>query len=228
MAFTNVFDNGFPLDTQQAKLLGDDIRKFKVDIQERIASMSGLDAAKPDLGSDTQPTKWNGTLFFATDTGKIYQFTNPNWVFVGGAFLTSAKRYSVFGGTTSADGETLATITIPTGIVAVGSFILISTVGSMSGCLLQVVISGNSGTPLQYSSADSSFPLFITASVLTATTVAIADAALVPTGGVAAWGLVNNAIITVPDILSNDLTFVFKQLTAGSMLNRHISAIVYP
>lgn len=80
MAFTNTWDTNFPPDTQLANLLGQDIRNgVKVDVQQRMAAISGLDAAKPTFGSDAQPANWNGILFFATDTGKIYQFNNPAW-----------------------------------------------------------------------------------------------------------------------------------------------------
>lgn len=80
MAFTNVWDTTFPPDTQLANLLGQDIRQgVKVDVQQRMAAISGLDAAKPNFAGDAQPANWNGILFFATDTGSIYQFNNPAW-----------------------------------------------------------------------------------------------------------------------------------------------------
>jgi hypothetical protein len=80
MPFTNTWDVNFPPDTQLANLLGQDIRNgVKVDVQQRMAAISGLDAAKPNFAGDAQPANWNGILFFATDTGKIYQFNNPAW-----------------------------------------------------------------------------------------------------------------------------------------------------
>lgn len=125
MAFTNVFDNTFPADTQQAKLLGDDIRKLKVDLQERMAAISGLDAAKPDFSTDTQPSAWNGLLFFATDTGTVYQFSNPNWVPVSLSGV-GTKRFvtTITNGTfTNADGHILSTLTIPAGNLNTSSLI---------------------------------------------------------------------------------------------------------
>ena len=123
MPFTNVFDNTFPPDTQLANLLGDDIRKFKVDIQQRVAAMSGLDAAKPAFGSDTQPASWNGVLYFATDTGKIYQFNNPSWTDVTSSFVTAAglRKYYDPSDITIATAGDLNSITIPGGVLVGGA-----------------------------------------------------------------------------------------------------------
>lgn len=85
MAFTEAFDVTFPPDTQQANLLGLDIRNAKLDIQQRMAAISGLDASKPNFAGDTQAANWNGILFFATDTAKVYQFNNPSWTDVTAA-----------------------------------------------------------------------------------------------------------------------------------------------
>ena len=87
MPFTNVFDNTFPPDTQAANLLGQDIRMLKLDLQQRMAVISGVDASKPNFAGDLQPAAWNGILFFAVDTGKIYQFNNPAWSDVTVALL---------------------------------------------------------------------------------------------------------------------------------------------
>lgn len=94
MAFTNTWDTAFPPDTQLANLLGQDIRSgVKVDVQQRMAAISGLDAAKPTFGSDAQPANWNGILFFATDTGKIYQFNNPAWTDITATYVKSNVLY---------------------------------------------------------------------------------------------------------------------------------------
>jgi hypothetical protein len=92
MPFTNLWDDTFPPDTQLANQLGLDLRNFRLDAQQRMAAISGLDAAKPAFGADAQPANWNGILFFATDTGKIYQFANPVWVDVTGSFQISGTR----------------------------------------------------------------------------------------------------------------------------------------
>jgi hypothetical protein len=86
MPFTNLWDQTFPPDTQLASQGGADLRQLRVDTQQRMAAISGLDAAKPNFAGDTQPASWNGILFFATDTGKIYQFNNPSWTDVTATF----------------------------------------------------------------------------------------------------------------------------------------------
>lgn len=93
MAFTNVWDDTFPADTQLANLLGSDLRAFRVDVQQRMAAISGLDASKPNFAGDAVPANWNGILFFATDTGKIYKFANPTWTDVSSAFATNGALY---------------------------------------------------------------------------------------------------------------------------------------
>lgn len=79
MAFTNVYDDTFPADTELANLIGANLRQVRLDVQQRMAAISGLDASKPNFAGDAQPANWNGILFFATDTGKVYQFNNPVW-----------------------------------------------------------------------------------------------------------------------------------------------------
>lgn len=79
MAFTNIYDDTFPADTELANLIGANLRQVRLDVQQRMAVISGLDAAKPAFGSDAQPANWNGVLFFATDSLKVYQFANPSW-----------------------------------------------------------------------------------------------------------------------------------------------------
>jgi hypothetical protein len=79
MAFTNIYDDTFPADTELANLIGQNLRQVRLDVQQRMAAISGLDAAKPAFASDAQPNNWNGVLFFATDSLKVYQFNNPAW-----------------------------------------------------------------------------------------------------------------------------------------------------
>lgn len=123
MAFTNIWDDTYPPDTQLANLLGQDLRNFRTDTQQRMAAISGLDANKPNFGGDAQPNNWNGVLFFATDTGLIYQWTNPAWVNITTNFslTSSVKRYYTAGVATTGTGQTVFTLTIPTGILGVGS-----------------------------------------------------------------------------------------------------------
>jgi hypothetical protein len=122
MAFTNIYDNSFPPDTQLANLLGLDLRNLRLDVQERMGAISGLDASKPPFGTDAQPTKWNGVLFFATDTGNIYQWNNPAWTNVTSNFTTKsaalkAVNQVVHTGTTTLD--TIYTLTVPANVIGV-------------------------------------------------------------------------------------------------------------
>src|SRR5271157_1418527 len=93
MAFTNVYDVTFPPNTQQASLGAADMQQIQLAVQQRMAAISGLDAAKPNFAGDTQPANWNGILFFATDTGFIYQFNNPSWTNVTSSFVTTSNTF---------------------------------------------------------------------------------------------------------------------------------------
>ena len=74
MAFTNVWDDNFPPDTQAANQLGADLRKLRVDVRERLSMMSGNDGDKANFESG-----FVGALYFATDTGKIYRWNGSTW-----------------------------------------------------------------------------------------------------------------------------------------------------
>lgn len=75
MAYTEAWDETYPPDSQLAKLLGDDIRKFKTDIRERVGTfLSGVAAARP-----TPEAEWAGLLYFATDTRVISRWDGAAW-----------------------------------------------------------------------------------------------------------------------------------------------------
>ena len=148
MAFTNIYDNTFPPDTQLANLLGSDLRAFRLDIQQRVAAMSGLDASKPNFAGDAQPATWNGVLFFATDTGKVYQFNNPSWTDVTANFGLNSSgvfRYTDIGGSTNGNNQVLFTITIPVGVLSVGSYIRVFDLHSFTGSAEAAIFVGGSG-----------------------------------------------------------------------------------
>ena len=109
-SFTNIFDNTKPLDTQAANLLGQDLRNLEVNIQQRMAAISGLDAAKPPFGADAQPLAWTGILFFAIDTGIIYQWSGSGWVIVTSSILSNKPQRV-------AKLVTVVNVAIPTGIL---------------------------------------------------------------------------------------------------------------
>lgn len=158
MAFTNIWDDTFPADTQLANLLGQDLRNFRTDAQERMASISGLDAAKPAFGADTQPVKWNGILFFATDTGKIYQFNNPAWTDVTASFIHPVFRNSTIvqniGNTTL---NTIYTALLPAAIFSTATQIRITIpIISLS------IVSGSVNVVLNFGAGPIWTPSFVT------------------------------------------------------------------
>lgn len=77
---TNLWDNTFPPDTQLANQLANDLRLLRVDIQDRMADISGTLASRWNPGADAQPLKWAGLLFFSTDTHQIFQWSGAAWV----------------------------------------------------------------------------------------------------------------------------------------------------
>jgi hypothetical protein len=91
MGFTNTYDVTYPADTQLANLLGSDLRALALNVQQRMAAISGLDANKPNFAGDAQPANWMGILYFATDTGQAYQFNGTTWTAVTTDLLTGTK-----------------------------------------------------------------------------------------------------------------------------------------
>jgi hypothetical protein len=80
MAFSNIYDVTQPPDTQLANLLGLDLRNLALNVQQRMAAISGTFSAQPPIGSDAQPLNWTGLLYFCTDTGQILQWSGSAWV----------------------------------------------------------------------------------------------------------------------------------------------------
>lgn len=96
--FTNSWDQNFPADTGLVSQGAANLRQLRLDTQQRMAAISGLDAAKPSFAADSQPMQWQGVLFFALDTGKVYQFSGTAWTDVTssiGSGLGSATTISV-------------------------------------------------------------------------------------------------------------------------------------
>jgi hypothetical protein len=143
MAFTNAWDVTQPPDSQLANQLGLDLRNLRVDTQQRMASISGLDAAKPNFAGDAQPGNWNGVLFFATDTGKIYKFVNPAWVDTTNNFLlNNIKKYVNIGTGVILAPSTVTLVTIPLGTVAAGNHVrIVWDAGNQGGAAASFFIS---------------------------------------------------------------------------------------
>jgi hypothetical protein len=80
--FTNNWDVTFPPDTQLANLLGQDIRSLKTDIMQRLSLLSGILSNRPT--PETVNASWGGAgyglLYFATDTGQVFQWSGVAWV----------------------------------------------------------------------------------------------------------------------------------------------------
>jgi hypothetical protein len=114
VAFTDIYDITQPPDTQLANLLGQDIRNFKLDVQQRMAAISGISSAMPSFAADAQSANWTGMLFFATDNGHIYQFNGTIWVDVTTLFFDQI---------TYKNANAVTGISIPGNTLAVGSVI---------------------------------------------------------------------------------------------------------
>jgi hypothetical protein len=77
---TNIYDVTQPFDTQAANQLGLDLRNLALNVQQRMALISGTTAARWNPGTDAQPFNWIGLLYFATDTNKVWQWAGNAWV----------------------------------------------------------------------------------------------------------------------------------------------------
>lgn len=96
-AFTNVWDNTFPPDTQQANQLGLDLRNFRTDVQQRHALLSGTLANQPTNLEAGFGGVGYGTPFFATDNGQVYQWNGATWNIVGSIAVASMPFGKLFG-----------------------------------------------------------------------------------------------------------------------------------
>jgi len=79
MAFSRAWDENFPLDTQLANLLGQDIREFKVDTKERFRAFgSGLIANRETPEAVFGNTNL-GVQFYAEDEGRTSRWDGFAW-----------------------------------------------------------------------------------------------------------------------------------------------------
>jgi hypothetical protein len=89
--FDHAWDLTQPPDTQLANLLGQDIRNLKDDVMQRMSLLSGTLANRP--APETVNATWGGVgyglLYFATDTGQIFQWNGGGWVDVTSSFAKS-------------------------------------------------------------------------------------------------------------------------------------------
>lgn len=95
MAFSRVWNNTLPVDTQLANQLGLDIRQLKGDIQERFGAVTGNEEDRPDLSTEAQPLSWTGFPFFAVDTKKMFRWNGAAWDDITDSFITPGKKVSI-------------------------------------------------------------------------------------------------------------------------------------
>jgi hypothetical protein len=135
MAYTRVWDETFPPDTQNANLLGQDIRNFKDDIRERVTSFgAGLLADRPSPES-----VWGGAtagvMFYATDVNTLFRWNGAAWVTV----RTFGSQQTLFinpAQTTVANpgvDTVIQTVTIPANTLQVNDIVSIKAPISLGG-----------------------------------------------------------------------------------------------
>jgi hypothetical protein len=135
MAYTDVWDVTQPLDTQAANQGAADFRATKLDVMQRIASFgAGLIANRPTPESTSASANWTGVMYWATDTQQCFMWSGTAWVNISASLPpTSAPFYSdltvlSYTGPLSElmdyDGNS---ISIPIGILSVGSIINVAT-----------------------------------------------------------------------------------------------------
>jgi hypothetical protein len=93
--FTNAWDTTQPPDTQAANLLGQDIRNLKTDIMQRMSLLAGTLGNRPT--PETVNAVWGGAgfglLYFATDTGQVFQWNGASWVVIFNS-ISGATKFS--------------------------------------------------------------------------------------------------------------------------------------
>jgi hypothetical protein len=125
MPYTRAWDETFPPDTQAAKLLGQDIREFKEDVSERLASFGTGTLANRPTPEAVFGIAGNGVLYYAHDVGVLFQWDGAGW--------TAVKYDGTFSDPTVATLVTPTvetptnTATVPAGSIAYGARIDIYT-----------------------------------------------------------------------------------------------------
>lgn len=162
---TNVWDTTQPPDTQFANLLGQDIRNLKLDTQQRMGLISGTFANRWNPATDAQPANWTGLLYFATDTGQVFQWNGAAWIQVGvlptaggGSVITKFTDLTQYNVTVN---TTTAGITIPANLLQLGSFIYVRAFiknGSSGGvAAANILVNGINALNFNFNSAASGY-----------------------------------------------------------------------
>lgn len=136
MAYTNVYDTTFPPDTQAAKLGAKDIRDASLNIMQRVASFgAGLLANRPTPEVNSATANWTGVTYFATDTAQLFRWNGTGWDVVSSSGGSTARFTDTTGFTYVAPvaDQPGNTISIPFGLLMVGSVLSFDTVILASG-----------------------------------------------------------------------------------------------
>src|SRR5665213_2818677 len=130
--FSNVWDITQPPDTENANLLGQNLRTLRNDVMQRMSLLSGVIGNIP--APETVNAVWGGSgfglMYFSTDTGQFLQWNGTVWVDVTQSFHLGNLKYSdttihVFNNPSSQQQG--SGIVIPAGTLKVGSAVTIDT-----------------------------------------------------------------------------------------------------
>lgn len=79
---TNLWDTTQPPDTQLASMGAADFRNLKTDIMQRLSLLSGTFANRPtpEIANAVWGGAGYGLLYFAIDTGQVFQWSGAAWV----------------------------------------------------------------------------------------------------------------------------------------------------
>lgn len=121
MAFTRPWDDTFPPDTQQANLLGQDIRRDKEDTAERIRAFGAGKIANRETPETDFGNANIGALFFAEDEGKLYRWNGTAWLLVSiNRQFADSSTITIVDPAVDTDGNS---ITIPAAFLVAGAVI---------------------------------------------------------------------------------------------------------
>lgn len=142
VAFTRAWDESFPPDTQNANLLGDDIRKFKVDVRERITAFGAGVVSARETPEAAYGDANKGVAFFATDELKLYRWSGSGWITAGD-----------FSGIETYLSDVASHVITNPGVETVGSAVNIQAnqlrAGSVVSIEFRAIEGGSGGTPDQ-------------------------------------------------------------------------------
>jgi len=131
MPMTNTYDVTYPPDTQQANLLGSDLRALALNVQQRMAAISGALVQRWNPALDAQPLNWTGLLFFASDTGQVFEWNGTAWIDVTFTFQKMPYNLvSINGSGSTTTGTVVLFNTLVTGLYRVSGYINLAVAGA--------------------------------------------------------------------------------------------------